>query len=147
MEIKKNISISLINYYKKNSLVDIPFFEQRVNAGFPSPADDFLDLDINLQDYLIKHPESTFCVRVNGSSMIEANIFDGDVLIIDRSTSPKDNSIVLAVIDNEFTVKRIKRRKGKLFLKSENINFKDIEIDDSMNFSIWGIVTHIIHET
>jgi DNA polymerase V len=124
----------------------IPLYEQTVQAGFPSPADDFLDLDINLQDFLIKHPSATFCVRVNGSSMEKANIYSGDVMIVDKSLSPKNNSIVLAVIDSEFTVKRIKKNGTKLYLNPENDAFNPIEITEEMNFNVWGVVTHIIHE-
>jgi DNA polymerase V len=124
----------------------IPVYEQTVQAGFPSPADDFLDLDINLQDYLIKHPSATFCVRANGSSMENAGINSGDVMIVDRSLEPKNNTIILAVIDSEFTVKRIKKSGDKLFLNPENDAFKPIEITEEMNFIVWGIVTHIIHE-
>jgi len=124
----------------------IPLYEQTVQAGFPSPSDDFLDLDINLQDFLIKHPSATFCVRVNGSSMEKANIHSGDVMIVDKSLSPKNNSIVLAVIDSEFTVKRIKKNGEKLYLNPENDAFNPIEITEDMNFNVWGVVTHIIHE-
>ena len=127
-------------------LKSIPLYEQTVQAGFPSPADDFLDLDINLQDFLIKHPSATFCVRVNGSSMEKANIYSGDVMIVDKSLSPKNNSIVLAVIDSEFTVKRIKKNGTKLYLNPENDAFNPIEITEEMNFNVWGVVTHIIHE-
>jgi len=124
----------------------IPLYEQTVQAGFPSPSDDFLDLDINLQDFLIKHPSATFCVRVNGSSMEKAKIYSGDVMIVDKSLSPKNNSIVLAVIDSEFTVKRIKKNGEKLYLNPENDAFNPIEITEDMNFNVWGVVTHIIHE-
>lgn len=127
-------------------LKSIPLYEQTVQAGFPSPADDFLDLDINLQDFLIKHPSATFCVRVNGSSMEKANIYSGDVMIVDKSLSPKNNSIVLAVIDSEFTVKRIKKNGTKLYLNPENDAFNPIEITEEMDFNVWGVVTHIIHE-
>lgn len=129
-----------------DKLSRIPFYEQTVQAGFPSPADDFLDLDINLQDYLIKHPSATFCVRVNGSSMEKANIYSGDVMIVDKSLSPQNNSIVLAVIDSEFTVKRIKKNGDKLYLIPENESFNPIEITEDMNFNVWGVVTHVIHE-
>lgn len=136
-----------ISFLKINSeeLKDFPVYENAVQCGFPSPADDFLDLDINLNDYLVKHKSATFCVKVNGSSMNGVGIHSGDVLIVDRAESVKNNSIVLAVIDNEFTVKSIKKNAGKLYLNPANDNYKPIEITEDMNFHIWGVVTFVIH--
>jgi len=130
----------------EEGLRKVPMFEQAVQCGFPSPADDFLDLDINLNDYLVKHKSATFCVRVNGNSMEDDGIQSGDILIVDRAEEKKDNSIVLAVIDNEFTVKRIKKSGEKLFLNPANENYQPIEITKDMNFQIWGLVTFVIHE-
>jgi len=148
MKKSKQLKEDSIEFLDVDSVVlkSIPLYEQTVQAGFPSPADDFLDLDINLQDFLIKHPSATFCVRVNGSSMEKANIYSGDVMIVDKSLSPKNNSIVLAVIDSEVTVKRIKKNGTKLYLNPENDAFNPIEITEEMNFNVWGVVTHIIHE-
>ena len=136
-----------ISFLKINSeeLKDFPVYENAVQCGFPSPADDFLDLDINLNDYLVKHKSATFCVKVNGSSMDGVGIHSGDVLIVDRAESVQNNSIVLAVIDNEFTVKSIKKNAGKLYLNPANDNYKPIEITEDMNFHIWGVVTFVIH--
>tara|TARA_B100000609_G_scaffold69248_1_gene55043 strand:- start:674 stop:1105 length:432 start_codon:yes stop_codon:yes gene_type:complete len=139
---KKQISFLKIN---SEELKDFPLYENAVQCGFPSPADDFLDLDINLNDYLVKHKSATFCVKVNGSSMNGVGIHSGDVLIVDRAESVKNNSIVLAVIDNEFTVKSIKKNAGKLYLNPANDNYKPIEITEDMNFHIWGVVTFVIH--
>ena len=139
---KKQISFIKIN---SEELKDFPLYENAVQCGFPSPADDFLDLDINLNDYLVKHKSATFCVKVNGSSMNGVGIHSGDVLIVDRAESVKNNSIVLAVIDNEFTVKSIKKNTGKLYLNPANDNYKPIEITEDMNFHIWGVVTFVIH--
>ena len=139
---KKQISFLKIN---SEELKDFPLYENAVQCGFPSPADDFLDLDINLNDYLVKHKSATFCVKVNGSSMNGVGIHSGDVLIVDRAESVKNNSIVLAVIDNEFTVKSIKKNTGKLYLNPANVNYKPIEITEDMNFHIWGVVTFVIH--
>ena len=124
----------------------IPFYQSNVPAGFPSPAEDFMDLDLNLQAYLVQHPSATFCVRVTGDSMQNAGIFSGDVMVVDRALEPKNNTIVLAVLDGEFTVKRIQKRGGQLFLKPENETFKPIEITEEMDFKVWGVVTHIIHK-
>ena len=140
---KKQISFLKIN---SEELKDLPIYENAVQCGFPSPADDFLDLDINLNDYLVKHKSATFCVKVNGSSMDGVGIHSGDVLIVDRAESVKNNSIVLAVIDNEFTVKSIKKNAGKLYLNPANDNYKPIEITEDMNFHVWGVVTFVIHK-
>ena len=139
---KKQISFLKIN---SEELKDFPLYENAVQCGFPSPADDFLDLDINLNDYLVRHKSATFCVKVNGSSMNGVGIHSGDVLIVDRAESVKNNSIVLAVIDNEFTVKSIKKNADKLYLNPANDNYKPIEITEDMNFHIWGVVTFVIH--
>ena len=147
---KKLKSIQLgekfIFYSLDEKVLDIPFFQSNVSAGFPSPAEDFMDLDLNLQDYLVQHPSATFCVRVTGDSMQNAGIFSGDVMVVDRALEAKNNSIVLAVLDGEFTVKRIQKRVGKLYLTPENKNFSPIEIIEEMNFQVWGVVTHIIHK-
>ena len=133
-------------YSMDEKVLDIPFYQSNVPAGFPSPAEDFMDLDLNLQEYLVQHPSATFCVRVTGDSMQNAGIFSGDVMVVDRALESKNNSIVLAVLDGEFTVKRIQKRAGKLYLKPENKNFSPIKIIEEMNFQVWGVVTHIIHK-
>ena len=127
-------------------VLDIPFYQFNVPAGFPSPAENFMDLDLNLQDYLVQNPSATFCVRVTGDSMQNAGILSGDVMVVDRSLEPKNNTIVLAVLDGEFTVKRIQKKGEELFLKPENKDFKPIKVTEEMNFQVWGVVTHIIHK-
>ena len=128
------------------NLQDIKVAEPRVAAGFPSPADDFIEMEINLQDYIVKNKEATFCVKVEGTSMTKAGINSGDIMIVDRSLHPKHNDIVLAVIDGEFTVKRIAVNENRLYLMPENDNFSPIKITTAMNFQVWGIITHIIHK-
>ena len=103
-------------------------------------------MEINLQDYIVKNKEATFCVKVEGTSMTKAGINSGDIMIVDRSLYPKHNNIVLAVIDGEFTVKRIAVNEDSLYLVPENDNFSPIKINESMNFQVWGVVTHIIHK-
>ena len=127
-------------------VLDIPFYQSNVPAGFPSPAENFMDLDLNLQEYLVQHPSATFCVRVTGDSMQNAGILSGDVMVVDRALEPKNNTIVLAVLDGEFTVKRIQKKGDDLFLSPENKDFKAIQITEEMNFQVWGVVTHIIHK-
>ena len=128
------------------NLQDIKVAEPRVAAGFPSPADDFIEMEINLQDYIVKNKEATFCVKVEGTSMTKAGINSGDIMIVDRALHPKHNDIVLAVIDGEFTVKRIAVNENSLYLIPENDNFSPIKITTAMNFQVWGIITHIIHK-
>jgi|TARA_B110000444_G_C18738576_1_gene546861 DNA polymerase V len=124
----------------------VQFFDESVPAGFPSPAEDHLDLDLDLSSYLINHPSATFCVRVEGDSMIGAGIQSEDVILIDRSLEPQTGSIVLAVLDGEFTVKRVDVQGEKLFLLPENPRLKPIEVEEEMNFKVWGVVTFVIHK-
>jgi DNA polymerase V len=124
----------------------IPLFESGVSAGFPSPADDYLDLPIDLNEFLIKHPAATFYVRVKGNSMEGAGIRNGDLLIVDRAEEPRNKSIVLGVIDGEFTVKRIKKKGSDLYLMPDNPEFKPIKIDNNMDFQVWGVVTYVVHK-
>ena len=124
----------------------IPLFESGVSAGFPSPADDYLDLPIDLNEFLIKHPAATFYVRVKGNSMEGAGIRNGDLLIVDRAEEPRNKSIVLGVFDGEFTVKRIKKKGSDLYLMPDNPEFKPIKINDNMNFQVWGVVTYVVHK-
>ena len=133
-------------YSMEEKTLDIPFYQSNVSAGFPSPAEDFMELDLNLQEYLVQHPSATFCVKVTGDSMQNAGIFSGDVMVVDRALEPQNKTIVLAVLDGEFTVKRIHKKGDLLFLNPENDNFKPIEITQEMNFKVWGEVTHIIHK-
>ena len=117
-----------------------------VAAGFPSPAGDYIDNRIDIFEYLIQHPTATFYVRVKGNSMVNAAIHDGDLLVVDRSIEPKNNQVVVAIIDGEFTVKRISKYNNKLYLIPENEHFKPIEITETMNFEVWGVVTFVIHK-
>jgi DNA polymerase V len=122
-----------------------PLFMVPVAAGFPSPAEDYLEGKLDLNKYLIKHPAATFFVRVAGDSMIAAGIHPGDILIVDRSIEPADKKVVIAVIEGELTVKRIRRLKGKIVLMPENENYKPLQINAEMSFEIWGVVTNVIH--
>jgi DNA polymerase V len=124
----------------------IPIAAGTIAAGFPSPAGDYIDSRLDIFEYLIQHPTATFYVRVKGNSMINAGIHDGDLLVVDRSLEPKNNQVVIAVIDGEFTVKRISKYNNKLYLIPENNQFKPIEITDTMDFEVWGVVTFVIHK-
>ncbi len=120
-------------------------FMAPVSAGFPSPADDYIEDKLDLNKYLVKHPAATFFVKVNGDSMIGAGIHHGDILIVDRSLDPVDKKVVIAVVDGELTVKRIRTGNGRIALVPENDAYQVLNIEDGMNFEIWGVVTSVIH--
>lgn len=126
--------------------LEIPLIESRVSAGFPSPADDYLDLPIDLNHFLIKHPEATFYVRVKGNSMKGAGIHHGDLLIVDKAEEPRNHSIVLGIINGEFTVKRILKKNNHLYLVPDNPDYQPILIRDEMDFQVWGVVTYVVHK-
>ncbi len=121
--------------------VPIPFFEARVPAGFPSPAEGYLQRPIDLNELLVSNPPSTFMFRVEGHSMIGAHIHDGDLVIVDRAPEAHDKDIVLAVIDGEFTVKRFRRVRGRVWLQPENKDFPCIELCEEREGKVWGVVT------
>jgi len=123
----------------------LPFFSHTVPAGFPSPADDHLEESLDLNKYLIKHPAATFFVRVDGDSMINAGIHNGDILVVDRSLEARDGMVIVAALNGELTVKRLKRKNKKIWLLAEHPDYKPIEITDGMDFLVWGVVTHSIH--
>ncbi|ABL65079.1 LexA family protein [Chlorobium phaeobacteroides] len=124
----------------------LPYAETGVVAGFPSPADDAMELGLDLNKALIRHPEATFYARVKGSSMVEANLREGDILVIDKSLHPKNGDIAICFLDGEFTVKRISQDKSGLSLMPANDAFKPIRITEENDFLVWGIVTYIIHK-
>jgi DNA polymerase V len=123
----------------------LPLFAATVQAGFPSPADDYLEGAIDLNEHLIRRPAATFFLRVLGDSMTAAGIHSGDLLIVDRSVHPGDGKIVIAVIDGELAVKRLYRRRGRIRLLAENPRYPPIDINDEQNLHIWGVVVHAIH--
>ncbi len=125
--------------------VELLLFSQRIQAGFPSPADDYISEKLDLNKFLIKNQATTYCVRVEGDSMVGAGIQSGDILIVDRSIQPRENLIVIAILDGELTVKWLKRQKGKLLLCPDNNDFSPIEIHEESDFQIWGVVVHSIH--
>ena len=116
-----------------------------VCAGFPSPANDYLEGEIDLNKYLIKNPLATFIVKAQGNCMLQAGIHSGDLLIVDRSIKPKNNSIVIVSIDGDLTVKRIKVSGKNFFLNSDNKDYGNVKINNESDIFIWGIVTKVIH--
>lgn len=125
---------------------EVPFFATPISAGFPSPADDYVDVSLDLNKHLIKHPSATFYARVKGDSMINAGICDGDLLIVDRALDIYDNCIAVCIIDGEFTVKRLKKKTNKVLLIPENKEYKAIEVSEFNDFEVWGIVAYVIHK-
>ncbi len=129
-----------------NTKTALPFFLSEVAAGFPSPADDYIDKKMDLNEHLINHPAATFFVRAYGDSMRDANIKSGDILIVDRALDAINSSIVIAVYNGELTVKRLKQTGEKLFLMPENEDYPALEVTEETSFEIWGVVTYIIHK-
>ena len=126
--------------------VKIPLYTSKVQAGFPSPADDHLEDFLDLNQHLIKNKNSTFFVRVLGESMINAGINPNDLLVVDKSLTPISNNIVIAVVDGEFTVKRLIQNNNGVTLKAENPKFQDIVMTEDNELIIWGTVTSVIHQ-
>ena len=122
----------------------IPLYLDAVPAGFPSPADDYVETALDLNRYLVSNPAATFMVRVCGESMTGVGIVDGDVLIVDRSKDPASGRIVVAVLDGELTVKRLCRRRGRIFLMPENDAYDPIEVGDGQELTVWGVVTGVV---
>ncbi|MBD2655494.1 translesion error-prone DNA polymerase V autoproteolytic subunit [Synechocystis sp. FACHB-383] len=129
----------------RRTVYELPLYACPVSAGFPSPAEDYLEGKLDLNQYLIQHPAATFFVRVTGDSMIGAGIHAGDILIVDRSLEPRDNKVVIAVVNGELLVKRLRMEKQKIYLASENSDYPPLVITDLMDFEVWGVVTNVIH--
>lgn len=125
--------------------LDLPLYEPKVPAGFPSPATEYLGGTLDLNDYLVSNQTATFFAKVEGDSMIGAGIFEDDLLVIDRSIQPKHNHIVVAVVDNEFTVKRLATRDG-IQLLPENPAYQPINVSGETEIQIWGVVTGIVRK-
>ncbi len=145
-KIKKLYTTKNLEFYSisTETKLELPFVDSGISAGFPSPADDFLDLSIDLNKELIKNPSSTFYGRVRGDSMINAGLNEGDLLIIDKSLEPVDNKIAVCFIEGEFTVKRIKIEKDIVWLVAENKKYAPIKVTKENDFLIWGVVTNVI---
>lgn len=130
----------------QSSREGLPLYLSPVKAGFPSPADDFIDRKLDLHEYLVRNEASTFFLRVQGDSMTGAGIHDGDLLIVDRSIEAAHDRIVIAALDGELTVKRLQRIKGKVFLAPENPDYPVFDITEREYVYIWGVVTYVIHK-
>jgi DNA polymerase V len=136
-----------IGQFQQNTILQRPLIGGRISAGFPSPAQDYIEETLDLNEFLITHPSATFFLRVEGFSMINAGIFPGDILIVDRSLEAAHKKIVIAIVDGEMTVKRLWREKDKWYLMPENPEFPMVEITSDMEFIIWGVVVYSLHKT
>lgn len=125
--------------------VKIPEVTWHIQAGFPSPAEPHMENPIDLNDKLIDNPSSTFLVRVEGESMIGAGIYPGDVLVVDKAREARNNDVIVAILEGEFTVKRFAKKQNCAFLIAENPLFKPIKIDEHSDFQVWGVVTTVLH--
>lgn len=138
---------TLVKKHKDNSLETVPYILSRISAGFPSPADDYIENNLSISELLIKNQLSTFLMKASGESMIEAGINDGDVLVVDRSLEARSRDIVIAIFEGNLTVKRlIIKADGSAILKSENPLYKNILISEYTELEIWGVVTSSIHQ-
>ena len=124
----------------------LPVAQSTVPAGFPSPAEEYENAQLDINDLVVTNPTATFYVRVRGKSMLDANIRDGDILVVDRSVEPAHGKIVIAVIDGEFTVKTLYRKDGVIKLIPANPDYPEILLKDQQELNIWGIVSHIIYK-
>jgi len=145
-KVSKIASSSTIDFFSANtsSELPLPMVEGGISAGFPSPAQDYIDLKIDLNKELITNPSSTFYGRVKGSSMKDAGIVDGDILVIDKSLEPQDGDTAVCFIDGEFTLKYIKIEADAVYLVPANSKFQPLKVTEENNFCIWGVVTYSI---
>ena len=141
----KSIKITKIYAAGAKKKKAYPLFISRISAGFPSPADDYIEKKLDLNEHLIKNPAATFFLKVEGESMLDAGIHSGDILIVDRAVHPASGNIVIARLNGELTVKRLRKEKGDIFLEPANARYKPMKIDESVEFEIWGVVKHVIH--
>jgi len=126
-------------------ILPLPLFSGKVAAGFPSPADDYVEKSLDLNELLVKKPAATFFVRAQGESMLGAGIHPNDILVVDRSIEPLPGKIVICALNGELTVKRLERGNGQWQLKAENPAYADIVIHEELEMVIWGVVTNVIH--
>lgn len=138
-------SLSPVELSEPIKSLRVPLFGHTVQAGFPSPADDYVAEKLDLNQHLMPHQEASFMLRAKGDSMMGANIHDGDLLVVDRSLNATNGCVVIAAIDGQFTVKRLEKKRGKIRLLPANPNFEPIELKDDQELQIFGVVTNVIH--
>jgi len=143
---KTDGSIKAIYKFSEIKKLQRPLIGTNVPAGFPSPAQDYIEGMLDLNEHLIRHPAATFFMQADGYSMKNAGIIPGDLLIVDRAVEATSNRIIIAVVDGELTLKRLLIEHGRYSLIPENDEFEPIPIDEDMDFVIWGVVTYVIHK-
>ncbi len=145
-KIKKINNVEIYYVDDRSIKIPIPLLSTYIAAGFPSPADDYVEQKLDLNTYLIQHPAATFFVRVEGNSMVEAGIQSGDMLIVDRALPVVNGSVVVVQIQGEFTVKRIEQQGDCLYLVPANTKYKPLLVTPDMDIEIWGVVSYVIHK-
>lgn len=144
IRVPEDMVVKVLDYVNSKGFA-LPLYAHSVSAGFPSPADDYMETKLDLNDYLIKRPAATFFVKASGDSMQGAGIYDGDILIVDRSIEARNGKVIIAAVDGQLTVKRLVIKNGKSWLWPENLKYPPIEICDENNIVIWGVVTNVVH--
>lgn len=145
--LKKISSNKQFDFYSANITTELKLpLAERVSAGFPSPAEEYMDLSLDLNKDLITNPSSTFYAKVKGNSMVDAGINNGDIIVIDKAIEPANGKKAVCYIDGEFTLKTIKIKKNELWLIPANPDYKSIKVTEENEFIIWGIVTFVIHK-
>ncbi len=135
------------NMTKKGLTVFAKIMTTPVRAGFPNPADDARGVALDLNELVVKHPISTYYLRVEGDSMVGAGIVEGDIVVVDKSLNPKNGDIVVAAVDGDFTLKHLKRDGQKAWLVAANPDYAPIALHEALDAQLWGVVTYIIHKT
>ena len=141
----KSFTTAILFPVKEPCALPLPLFSGKVAAGFPSPADDFVEKTLDLNELLVQKPAATFFVRAEGESMLGAGIHPNDILVVDRSIKPVSGKIVFCALNGELTVKRLKSDSGMIVLAAENPVYADIVINADMDMVVWGVVTNVIH--
>lgn len=142
-------SSEILGFYQVSHQLQqrLPFYTSSIQAGFPSPADDYLEKELDLNELVVQHPAATFYVKVQGTSMQNAGIFSGDILVVDRSLTAQNKNIVVAVLNGEFTIRRLVKEENDIYLLSENDLSLRIKVNPDSHFEVWGVVTYVIHKT
>lgn len=130
----------------QSDTLNIPLYLSLLHAGFPSPADDYKENSLDLDELVIQNPKATFYIRVSGDSMKNAGIADGDIVVVDRAMSARHNSIIVALLNGEFTLKRLSYKNNTIYLVPANPLYKPIRITEEAEFQVWGVVTYCIHK-
>jgi len=148
METKLSSCLAVVDIYRAAIGIGqtLPLFTSHIQAGYPSPAEDYVEKALDLNELVVQRPAATFYVKVQGDSMQNAGIFSGDILVVDRSLTPHHKSIVVAVLDGEFTVKRLMLTENGITLFAENPDYRPIQVGGDSQFEVWGVVTYVIHK-